>query len=68
MEKISWEVVVHTFNSSIQEAEAGQSLNLRPVRAFLEQPGLHREILPLKNRQTNKKKKIKNKIKTRGGK
>ena len=28
---IIWEVMVHTFNSSIGEAEEGESLNLRPV-------------------------------------
>jgi hypothetical protein len=50
-------VVVHTFNSSTQDAEAGGSLNLRPVWTTEwapGQPNLHRETLS-QNKQTNKK-------------
>ena len=40
--------VAHTFNPSTQEAQAGGSLNLRPVWSTQQvpgQPGLHRETL-----------------------
>ena len=40
--------MVHTFNSSTQEAEAGRSLSLRPAWStewVSGQPGIYREIL-----------------------
>jgi hypothetical protein len=54
-------VVVHAFNPSTWEAEAGRFLSLRPacsIELVPGQPGLHRETLSLKqtNKQTNKQK------------
>jgi hypothetical protein len=49
--KNSQGVVVYAFNPSTQEAEAGQSLTLRPAwstEQVLGQPRLHREALCLK--------------------
>jgi hypothetical protein len=51
-------VVVHTFNSSTWEAEAGRFLSSRPAwstKWVPGQPGLHRETL---SRKTRKKKKF----------
>ena len=51
-------VVVHTFNSSSWEAEAGECLSSRPAwsrRWVPEQPGLYRETLPGKKNQTKSK-------------
>jgi hypothetical protein len=47
-------VVVHAFNSSTQEAEAGGSLSSRPAwstERVTGQPGLHRETLSRKNKK-----------------
>jgi hypothetical protein len=58
----SWAVVVHAFNRSTQEAEAGGFLSLRPAwstELVPEQPGLLRETLSQKtkaSKQTNKQK------------
>ena len=53
-------VVVHAFNPSIQEAETGISVSLRPAWSTESVPGqspkLHRETL---SRKTNKKEKKK---------
>jgi hypothetical protein len=49
-----WEVVVHTFNPSTWEAEAGGFLSLMPAWStewVTEQPGLYREILSRKAKQ-----------------
>lgn len=46
-----WVVMVYTFNPSTPEAEAEESLNLRPALSTEQvpaQPGLHREILSQK--------------------
>jgi hypothetical protein len=54
-------VVVHTFNPSTWEAEAGGFLNSRPAwstKSVSGQPGLYRETLP---RKTKKKKEMKKK-------
>jgi hypothetical protein len=50
------QVVVHAFNSTAQEAEAGGSLNVRPawsVEPVPGQSGLHRETLSQKQTNTN---------------
>ena len=50
-------MVVHTFNLSTRETEAGGSLSLRPAwstEQFPGQPGLHREMLS--QTKTNKQK------------
>jgi ABC-type phosphate/phosphonate transport system substrate-binding protein len=65
-------VVVHAFNPSTWEAEAGRALSLRPVwttELVPGQPGLHRKTLPQKtkmkqiinktNKQTNKQEAMK---------
>jgi hypothetical protein len=54
--EISWAVVAHAFNSSTREAEAEAGRFLRPAwttESVLGQPGLHRETLSRKNKQTN---------------
>jgi hypothetical protein len=52
-------VVVHAFNPSTQEAEAGGFLSLRPAwstKGVPGQPGLYRETLSQKtNKNKNKK-------------
>jgi hypothetical protein len=53
-------VVVHTFNPSTQEAEAGRFLSSRPAwstKGVPGQPGLHRETLFLKKQKTKQNKK-----------
>ena len=48
-------VVTHSFNPNTQEAEAGGSLSWRPAWSTEQvqgQPGLHREPLSDKNKQT----------------
>jgi hypothetical protein len=62
-----WGMVVHAFNPSTREAEAGRFLSSRPAwstKWVLAQPGIHRETLSRKtkqsktnqpNKQTNKK-------------
>jgi hypothetical protein len=55
-------VVVHAFNPSTWEAEAGGFLSLRPVwstKWVPGQPGLHRETLSQKTKKLKKKKKKK---------
>jgi hypothetical protein len=50
-------VVAHTFNPSTWEAEAGGFLSLRPAwstKRIPGKPGLYRETLSQKNKQTNK--------------
>jgi hypothetical protein len=47
-------VVVHAFNPSTQEAEAGRFLNSRPAwstKWVPGQPGLHRETLSLEEKK-----------------
>jgi hypothetical protein len=49
-------VVVHTFNPSTREAEAGRFPSSRPAwstNLVPGQPGLYRETLSQKNKQTN---------------
>jgi hypothetical protein len=62
------DVVVHTFNPSTREAEAGGFLSSRPAwftEGVLGQPGLHRETLSRKTkRQTKQNKTNKTKKKT----
>jgi hypothetical protein len=56
-EATSWAVVVHAFNPSTWEAEAGRFLSSRPAwstKWVPGQPGLHREILSQTHTQTNK--------------
>jgi hypothetical protein len=51
-------MVVHAFNPSTREAEAGGFLGSRPAwstKWVPGQPGLYRETLSQKNKQTNKK-------------
>jgi hypothetical protein len=51
-------VVVHTFNPSTREAEAGEFLSLRPAwstKWVPGQPGLHRETLSQKTKQNKTK-------------
>ena len=51
-------MVAHTFNPRTWEAEAGRFQSSRPgcsTKWVLGEPGLHREALSLKNKQTNKK-------------
>jgi hypothetical protein len=53
-------VVAHTFNPSTREAEAGGFLSLRPAwstKWVPGQPGLYRETLSRKQKQTNKQQK-----------
>jgi hypothetical protein len=53
---ITWEVVVHTFNPSTQEAEAGRSLSSRPAWSTEQvsgQPGLEK---PKRERKEKKRK------------
>jgi hypothetical protein len=55
-----WWVVVHAFNPSTWEAEAGEFLSSRPAWStewVPGQPGLHRETLSRKTKQNNGKKK-----------
>jgi hypothetical protein len=58
-----WVVVVHTFNFSTQDAEAGRSLNLRPARStdikgYTEKPCLEqKQATNQKPNQTNQPKK-----------
>jgi hypothetical protein len=55
--KPSWAVVAHAFNPSIWEAEVGGFLSSSPAwstELVPGQPGLHRETLSRKNKQTNK--------------
>jgi hypothetical protein len=50
-----WAVVVHTFNSSTQEAGTSESLSLRPAWSTERVPGqqrLHRETMSSTNKQT----------------
>ena len=52
-------MVVHTFNPSTREAEAGEFLSSRPAwstKWVPGQPGLHRETLSRKNKTKQKKK------------
>jgi hypothetical protein len=59
MYSISREVVVHTFNPSTWEAEAGGFLSSRPAWStewVPGQPGLHRETLSHKTKQNKTKK------------
>jgi hypothetical protein len=52
-------VVAHAFSPSTWEAEAGGFLSSSPAwstKRVTRQPGLHREILSRKNKQTNKQK------------
>jgi hypothetical protein len=54
---ISWAVVVHVFNPSTWEAEAGEFLNSRPswsTKWVLGQPGIYRETLSLKPKTKTK--------------
>jgi hypothetical protein len=54
-----WAVVVHAFNPSTWEAEAGRFLSSRPAWStewVPGWPGLHRETLSRKTKQTNKNK------------
>jgi hypothetical protein len=63
-EHLSQAVVVHPFDPSTWEAEAGRFLSLRPAWStewVPGQPGLHRETLFWKNKQTNKQKTKQNK-------
>jgi len=56
-------VVAHAFNSSTREAEAGRFLSSRPnwcTEWDPGQPGLYRESLSQKTKQTNKQTKHKN--------
>ena len=52
-------MVVHSFNPSTQEAEAGRSLSSRSAwsteRVLGQAPKLHRETLSRKNKNKNKK-------------
>ena len=60
--------MVHAFNPSTQEAEAGGFLSLRPAwstKLVPGQPGLHRETLSRKTKQTKKQNKTKNNNKKR---
>jgi len=55
-------MVVHTFNPSTQEAEAGRFLSSRPAwptKWVPGQPGLYRETLYRKTKKKKKKKKEK---------
>jgi hypothetical protein len=55
-------VVVHTFNPSTREAEAGGFLNSRPAwstKLVPGQPGLYRETLSRKKQKNKKTKKTK---------
>jgi hypothetical protein len=57
-------VVGHAFNPSMWEAEAGEFLNLRPAwstERVLGQPGLYRETLTRKTKNTQKTKNQKQK-------
>jgi hypothetical protein len=54
-------VVAHAFNPSTWEAEAGGFLSLRSVWSTEWVPGLYREILSGKNKQTKNKQKKKKK-------
>ena len=50
-------MVAHSFNPSIQEAEAGGFLSLRPAwSTVLGQPGLYRETLSRKTKNQKRKK------------
>jgi hypothetical protein len=55
-------MVVHNFNPSTWETEAGRSLSSRPkwsTKQAVEQPGLHGETLsPKINKQTTKTKTV----------
>ena len=56
----SWAMVVQSFNSSTQEAEAGRSLSLRPDLSTEQvpvQPGIHRETLSQTTTKTEESKK-----------
>jgi hypothetical protein len=58
----SWAVVVHTFNPSAREAEAGRFLSSRPAwstKWVPGQPGLHRETLSRTPRNPSPKEKKK---------
>ena len=67
--KIGWAMVVHTFNPSTLEAEAGRFLSYRPAWStewFPGQQGLHRETISwnkTKTKTKTKTKKQKTKIK-----
>ena len=55
---MSWVLVVHAFNSSTQETEAGRFLSSRPAWStewVPRQPGLHRETLSQKTKQNKTK-------------
>jgi hypothetical protein len=54
-------VVVHAFNPSTWEAEAGRFLSSRP--AWSTEPGLHRETLSQKQNKTKQNKTKQNKTK-----
>jgi hypothetical protein len=69
-EYLNWVVVVHAFNPSTWESEAGRFLNSRPAwstKLVPGQPGLYRETMSQKN-NNNKKKKKKKKQKTKQNK
>ena len=52
LRKCIWAVVAHTCNPSTLEAEAGTSLSSRSTEWVLGQPGLHREALSRKTKNT----------------
>jgi hypothetical protein len=64
IQPVGWAVVVHAFNPSTWEAEAGEFLSSRPawsIKWVPGQPGLYRETLSRKTKTKTKTKKKKNK-------